>query len=172
MKRISLFLLILSLFSSCGETDYQKQLLEAEKQITRAYQAGKTEEIQEAAEKAIELYHKLAEKVEDPNLKAEYLFKAAGYYINPLKNVDRAVYELDKLIEKYPDTKVAERAFFLKAYIFANELKKIDEAKKLYKEFIEKYPNSDMLEQAKMELRNLGLEPEEILKNARKQTDL
>ncbi len=168
MKKLFGILLIFLLFTACGETDYKKQLLEAEKRITQAYRSGKTEEVKEAAQQAIDLYHKLAEKVESPEEKANYLFKAAGYYINPLGEIDRAIYELDKLIEKYPKTNIGERAFFLKAYIFANELKKTKEAKKLYREFIEKYPDSDMVEQAKLELLNLGLEPEEILKNARK----
>ena len=166
MKRTIIFITLLTLVFSCSKTDPKKQILKLEKELTEAYRKGDTEKVKKVGEEAIKVYETLAKISQDPEEKATYIFKAAGYYISIFKNFDKAIYLLDKLIEKYPQTHISERAFFLKAYIFANELRKLQDAEKLYKEFLAKYPNSDLAEQAKQELRHLGKSPDEILKES------
>lgn len=79
------------------------------------------------------------------------------------ETLDKAVVSFTSLYEKYPKSEEAPLALFMVAFIQANELKMYDEARKHYMMFIEKYPNHQMVQNAKDELENIGLTPEQIL---------
>jgi hypothetical protein len=53
----------------------------------------------------------------------------------------------------------------MSAFISANDLKKYKEATALYKQFLQEYPDNELTSSAQAELDNMGLSPEEILKN-------
>ncbi len=69
-----------------------------------------------------------------------------------------------KYQKKYPNAEKAPQTLFMIGFIQANELGKLDEAKATYTKFLEIYPESEMAESAKSEIANIGLSPEEILK--------
>ena len=84
------------------------------------------------------------------------------------ESLNNAVTLYKKVVEKYSDSPDAEPALFMIGFIQANELKQIDSAKTSYQTFLQKYPNSKLANSVKLELNNLGVAPEEILK---KQTE-
>lgn len=84
------------------------------------------------------------------------------------ESLNNAVTLYKKVVEKYSDSMDAEPALFMIGFIQANELKQIDSAKTSYQTFLQKYPNSKLANSVKLELNNLGVAPEEILK---KQTE-
>lgn len=69
-----------------------------------------------------------------------------------------------QVFEKFPQSTEAPKSLFMSAYLLANELKQFDEATKQYNLFLENYPNDELAASAKIELENIGLPPEEILK--------
>ena len=105
----------------------------------------------EFTEKAVfeigKLYHGRVIK----NLSAEESFrKAIEYY--------------SRLYKEFPNAENAPNSMFMVGFILANDLKAYDEAKQVYSEFLAKYPNSELVSSAQEELNNIGLDPEEILK--------
>jgi Uncharacterized protein conserved in bacteria len=77
--------------------------------------------------------------------------------------LDKAIDNYKKLIQNYPKSEEAPIALFMIAFIQSNELKQYDEAKKNYELFLQKYPAHEMSQNAKDELENIGLTPEQIL---------
>ena len=75
-----------------------------------------------------------------------------------------AIDAYQKYQEKFPKAEKAPQTLFMIGFIQANELGKLEEAKATYNKFLEIYPESDMAKSAKIEIQNMGLSPEEILK--------
>lgn len=92
------------------------------------------------------------------------------YYGKAVKNLTtketmkKALEYYNKAYENYPDAKVAPKALFMSAFVQANELAQLDKAKEKYTFFLQNYPEHELAESAKIELENLGIPPEEILK--------
>lgn len=68
------------------------------------------------------------------------------------------------VVTQYPDMKQAELSLFLVGFIYNNDLHMYDSSKYYYQAFMAKYPNSDLASSVKVELRMLGKDPQEILK--------
>ncbi len=83
--------------------------------------------------------------------------------IGEKESLDKAIESFKTLYEKFPKSEEAPLALFMVGFIEANELKSYDQAREHYNLFIEKYPNHSMVQNAKDELENLGLTPEQIL---------
>ena len=81
------------------------------------------------------------------------------------ENLEKAVSLFKKLHDNYPNSSLAPSGLFMAAFITANDLKNYKEATSLYEQFLQEYPNNDLASSAQAELDNMGLSPEEILKN-------
>ncbi len=68
----------------------------------------------------------------------------------------------------HPENPQAPSALFMAGFIQANELKDLDAAKKSYELYLEKFPEGEMAPSARVELANLGKEPEEFLNFTKK----
>jgi TolA-binding protein len=92
-----------------------------------------------------------------------------------LKNIDehvsleKAVRYYKKVFDEHPNSLQAPASLFMSGFILANELKNYKQAKIIYNLFLQKFPNHELAASAREELNNLGLSPEEILKNKKTQ---
>lgn len=85
------------------------------------------------------------------------------------KNQPREALENYRLFEKeYPDTQAAPLSLFLVGYLYANNLQQSDSAKFYYHQFLERYPQHELVPTVQLELRSLGLTPEQALVQAQK----
>ncbi len=75
----------------------------------------------------------------------------------------KAVDYFQKVFVDYPKSEIAPSALFMSGFIQANMLSKYQEATITYKKFLEVFPNSEFADDAKAELDNMGLSPEEII---------
>ena len=128
----------------------------------------KNNKVQEAVSELEGFMSEYAEHEKAP----EVLAKLASVYQNRMiKNIPeqesllKAVEFYKKVFMEYPKSTLAPTSLFMSGFILANELKKFDAAKTQYELFLEKFPKHELAESAREELKNLGLSPEEILKN-------
>jgi len=97
------------------------------------------------------------------SLAPEYLYKAAGIYMNTHEPV-KAIKALDEIINKYPSYNKTENCYFLRGFVYDDKLKDTANARKYYKEYLIKYPNGDFSKDTKLLLENMGKSNEEIFK--------
>ena len=161
MKSI-LSLLVLILFVSCSSKKSDKELFdEAKKNL-------KENKISEA----VTGFDQLVNDYSDSKLAPEALSQLASLYQNKLvkslseqENLEKAISLFKRVHDEYPKSEYAPSGLFMAAFISANELKKYDEATALYKQFLKEYPDNDLAASAQAELDNMGLSPEDILRN-------
>lgn len=165
MKFKILFLVIASiLISSCSSSD----------------KPSSAEEYMEIANKNIDqekyydalLHYKgLVENYPQSNLIPKASFELGKLYhgqvdknISTQKSYQNAVKFYKKVYTEFPEFEGSERAMFMAGFLLANELNDYEEAKEIYSQFIKNYPESELVTSVKSELDNLGMEPDEILK--------
>ncbi len=162
--KYSLFLFLLFILA-CSK-DYQKNIDEADKLIES-----------KDFKKAVELLKETA-SANDEKLSPVALKKLAVIYQqNSLPEIDYvesqslAQQYFYEIFEKFPKSEQAPKSLFMSAYLLANELKQYEKATKQYRLFLENYPNHELAASAKIELENIGLSPEEILKKKINKSD-
>ena len=161
MKSI-LSLLILLLVVGCSSNKTDKELFdEAQKNL-------KENKIPEA----VTAYDQLVNEYSESKLAPEALSQLASIYQNKMvksiseeENLEKAISIFKRIHDEYPKSEYAPSGLFMAAFITANDLKKYSEATLLYKQFLQEYPDNDLASSAQAELDNMGLSPEEILKN-------
>jgi TolA-binding protein len=155
-------LVLLALVVSCSTQKTDKELFdEAQKNL-------KEDKIPEA----VLSFDELVNNHPESNLAPEALSKLASIYQNKMvkslsekENLEKAVTIFRKIHDEYPESTYAPTGLFMAGFINANELQNFDEATKLYNQFLEEYPDNELASSAQAELDNMGLSPEEILKN-------
>lgn len=80
------------------------------------------------------------------------------------QNMKNAIKYYEKLYNEYPKSENAPTAMFMCGFIYANELKDFGKAKEYYNKFLKSFPNHELSASAKIELENLGVPPDEIIK--------
>jgi TolA-binding protein len=160
--KLILSLLILFLVVGCSSKKSDKELFdEAKKDL-------KENKIPEA----VSAFDQLISDYSGSNLAPEALSQLASIYqnkqdksISEEENLEKAVSLFKRIHDEYPKSEYAPSGLFMSAFISANELKKYKEATALYKQFLQEYPDNELTASAQAELDNMGLSPEEILKN-------
>jgi outer membrane protein assembly factor BamD (BamD/ComL family) len=161
MKAI-ISLVLLALLVSCSTEKTDSELFdEAQKYL-------KEDKIPEAILALEELVNEHSES----NLAPEALSELASIYQNKMvkslsekENLEKAITIFKRIHDDYPKSTYAPTGLFMAGFINANELQNYDEATKLYEQFLKEYPENELASSAKAELDNMGLSPEEILKN-------
>jgi tetratricopeptide (TPR) repeat protein len=156
-----LLLVSLSLFLiSCSKTSDQDYFDKSEKLL-------KESKISEA----VDSYQRLLKEYPNSELAPKTLQRLASIYQNqmdkkvkPVESFELAQNYFYQSYEKNPDNPDAPKSLFLSGFILANDLHKYDEATSRLKLFLEKYPDNSLSNSVQMELDNMGLSPEEILK--------
>ena len=120
---------------------------------------------------AISDFQELINNYPDSKLAPKATFEVGKIYQGQMiKNVTRtesfekAIEYYRIIVDKYPDDPNAPNALFMIGFIQANELKQLENARDTYHLFMEKYPDSELASSAQAEIDNLGLSPEEILR--------
>lgn len=160
MKKVILFIILVSLLFACGSKSDQDY-----------YNAAKAKIEEGSYPEAIEEFETLLEEYPASELEAEVLFEVGKLYhgkvvknLTDEESLSRAIEYYQKVHTKYPEHNEAPNSFFMIGFIQANELQQLGAAEETYKAFLEKYPDHEMAVSAKAEIDNLGLEPEEILR--------
>ncbi len=94
---------------------------------------------------------------------APYLFKAADIY-RSTKKFGRALTTYNRIEREYPDYDKAAHSLFLQGFIYETNLADLDKARQKYNSFLEKYPDHDLADDVQFSIKNLGLTPEEIIR--------
>lgn len=126
---------------------------------------------EDAYKKAADYYLKVVNEFPDLPEAGKCSMEAGKLYqsllvhnVSKEESLKKAVSLYQSVVNKYSSLPDAEPALFMIGFIQANELKQIDSAKTSYQTFLQKYPNSKFVNSVKLELNNLGVAPEEILK--------
>jgi TolA-binding protein len=161
MKSI-ISIITLLLLVSCSAKKTDKELFdEAQKNLN-----------EDKVPEAVIAFEEIINDHSESELAPEALSKLAGIYQNKLvknlsekENLEKAVALFKKLHDEYPETNYASSGLFMAGFINANELKDYEKATLLYKQFLKEYPDNELAASAQAELDNMGLAPEEILRN-------
>jgi TolA-binding protein len=155
-------LLILMLIVGCSTKKSDKELFDAAKKDLK----------ENKVPEAIIAFEQVVKEHSESKLAPEALSELASIYqnkqdksISEEENLEKAVSLFKRIHDEYPESEYAPSGLFMSAFISANDLKKFNEATLLYKQFLKEYPNNDLAASAQAELDNMGLSPEEILKN-------
>ena len=157
-----LSLLMLLLIVGCSSKKTDKELFDiAQKNL-------KENKIPEA----VTAYDQLVNDYSESKLVPEALTQLATIYQNKMvksiseeENLKKAISIFKRIHDDYPKSEYAPSGLFMAAFITANDLKNYKEATSLYEQFLKEYPDNDLASSAQAELDNMGLSPEEILKN-------
>ncbi len=160
LTKLLILLIIPILFSACSKKSPDKIFSEGEKLI----QAKKYNE-------AVNKFKSIVDEFPSDPKTADAMFEIAKLYqgkvvkgIGEKESLNEAVKYYKKIYEQFPNVKIAPKSLFMAGFIEANELKDYDSAKKTYNMYLEKFPDDVLAEDAKIELKNLGKTPEEILR--------
>jgi TolA-binding protein len=161
MKKTYIILLIGIILAGCGKKDPQEYMEQAKAGVAANNIA-----------EAVSSYQKLVKEYPDSPQASEALFQLGTLYQNKMvtnieakASLEKAVDIFKSISDKYPQSKLAPKSLFMSGFILANDLKEYNKATVIFNIFLKKYPNSDLVNSAKEELDNMGLSPEEILKN-------
>ncbi len=152
------FLLLLLFLFACSK-NYEKDITEANKLIEEKKFQQALEILKEVASGNDNKYSPIALKTLGVIYQQNNIPEVE--YIESQKIAQKYFYQV---YEKFPASDEAPKSLFMSAYILANELNQFEEATKQYNLFLEKYPKNELAASAKIELENIGLSPDEILK--------
>lgn len=159
MKSYFVFFSLIVLFlAGCGKSE-KAQFEEA----NRLVQEKKYSE-------AISAFEKVAKDFPAGDFAASSFYQIAKLYqagvitgVDETASQEKAVWYYQKVFVSYPNFESAPTALFMSGFIQANSLGKYNEATVTYKKFLQTYPNNELADDAKVELDNMGLSPEEII---------
>jgi len=153
-----LFSFLVVLFAGCGKSE-KDQFEEA----TRLVQEKKYSE-------GISAFEKVAQEFPTSDLAPKAFYEIAKIYqagvvssVDETLSQQKAVEYYLKVFVKYPKYEFAPSALFMSGFIQANTLGQFNEATITYKKFLQMYPKHELADDAKVELDNMGLSPEEII---------
>ncbi|MAT56941.1 MAG: outer membrane protein assembly factor BamD [Melioribacteraceae bacterium] len=163
MKNSFLFMLVISVIfiAACS----------AKKDETELYNTAKKSLENQMYYEALVNFRELLNEYPDGQYTAEAIFETGKLYHGKIDTAltdneafEKAVEYYNLLQTDFPQHVKAPEALFMASFVLANEIKDFKRAEASYKLFIEKYPDNQLAESAKIELENLGIPPEEILK--------
>jgi len=98
-------------------------------------------------------------------LDADGYFKVAELY-ESVGQYNKTIQMLETLRTKHADSERSADALFKIGFIYHNNLNDLTKAEDTYRKFINKYPEHHFRDDAEMEIANLGVSPEEIIRRA------
>jgi len=166
MKKLLLIILGITILGCSGKNEDEM------------YNAGKKLVETNKIVEAVKQYEDLLKEFPESKHKEFVLFELGKIYQSKtIKsnsaeiNLNNAVKYFTELYTEFPNSNNSPSALFMTGFIYANELQKLDSAKIKYQEFLKKYPNHELAVSVKYELDNLGLSPEQILENLKKNNE-
>ena len=158
MKSYFVFFSLILFFTGCGKNEKD--------QFEEANRLVKDKKYTEA----IAAYEKVVKEFPTGDLMPKATYEIAKLYqsgiipgIDEAASQEKAVEYYQKVFVTSPKHELAPSALFMSGFIQANNLGKYQEATITYKKFLETYPTNELADDAKVELDNMGLSPEEII---------
>ncbi len=158
MKSYFVFFSLFLFFAGCGKNEKD--------QFEEANHLVKEEKYTEA----IAAYEKVVKEFPAGDLAPKATYEIAKLYqagiipgIDQTASQEKAVEYYQKVFVNSPKHELAPSSLFMSGFIQANTLGKYHEATITYKKFLEMYPTNELADDAKAELDNMGLSPEEII---------
>ncbi|MDP3684998.1 MAG: tetratricopeptide repeat protein [Ignavibacteria bacterium] len=158
MKSYFVFFSIILFFAGCGKNE-KDQFEEANRLVK-----------DKKYTQAIAAYEKVVKEFPTGDLAPRAIYEIAKLYqagiipaLDEAASQEKAVEFYQKVFITSPKHELAPSALFMSGFIQANTLGKYHEATITYKKFLEAYPNSEFADDARAELDNMGLSPEEII---------
>lgn len=165
--KVNFFIIILLTLSIACQSPKEKALKDID-----SLEARDTTFSVENSAKLKDAYLDFASKYPDDNNAPEYLFKAGQRMSvlategNSQEYHKESIAIFERICKTYPSNHFAEEAMFLSAYIYENSLNDIEKAKRRYESFIDKYPNSELKQDAELAIKNIGIDPAEVIRRA------
>lgn len=159
---ISIFLIAL-LFSACQKniSEDQKLIIEIDTLIS-----------QKSFDEALVKCETILEKYPTSPYVMRATLEIAKFYhsraisgLEEKEQLGKAVQQYLKVYNSFPDSSETPKALFYAGFILANELQMYDSAKTIYNKFLKVYPQNELTQHIKHEIENIGLTPDQILKN-------
>lgn len=100
----------------------------------------------------------------------DYLFKSARIQMS-VNNYKEAVQQFSRIEKEYEESEFIPQVLMMKGTIYQDELKHIDKAREAYKQLERDYPDSEFAKDARILLKYLEQDPEEILQELLKKQD-
>ncbi|NCQ18818.1 MAG: hypothetical protein COZ80_06270 [Ignavibacteria bacterium CG_4_8_14_3_um_filter_37_9] len=159
MKSYFVFFSLITLFlAGCGKSE-KDQFEEANRLVQeKKYSA------------AISSFENIAKEFPTSDFAAKAFYEIAKIYqagivpgVDETASQEKAVEFYQKVFVNYPKFESAPSALFMSGFIQANNLGKYNEATITYQKFLQTFPNNELADDAKVELDNMGLSPEEII---------
>ncbi|MFO8087158.1 MAG: tetratricopeptide repeat protein [Bacteroidales bacterium] len=98
------------------------------------------------------------------SLADDYLFKSARIQMS-LKNFKEAVQQFSRIEDDYQESEYMPQVLMMKGTIYQDELGQTDEARKAYQQLLDDYPDSEFTKDARILLRYIEQDPEEMLED-------
>lgn len=100
------------------------------------------------------------------NKNKAYYFQQANFYLSKQQYKKASEY-YEKVLQDSAGIAFRARSMFMLGYLYANELKNepgaLEKAKKYYEMFLKEFPDHELAQSVKIELENLGKDPNEII---------
>jgi len=140
------------LVSGCSRLSEQEILSQAQKSRNEAKYAD-----------AFGYYRQYLEEYPRGSQRPQVLLNAASLCGNEMKEYKVAVHLYKQFIAEFPKDSSAGKALLLIGFIYANQINDIDSARSYYTAFIARYPENEIVPSIRIELLNLGKDPEKII---------
>ena len=153
MRSVVISMVSIVIFIGCSKPS-------AEEMFSKGMGAQKAEQYDDA----IASYQELINVYPDSARTPEALYAIGTIFQNHKHSYPQAIQTFRSLVDKYPNHATSANAYFLIGFIYNNELKNVDSARLVYEDFLKRYPGNQLTGSVEFELKNLGKDPGEILK--------
>jgi outer membrane protein assembly factor BamD (BamD/ComL family) len=165
MKQLSLFALLVALFTACGggekaaspSAELAGRIKAMEDSLFNA-----TSYDQRKAQSLLDVYKAFAATHPLDSMAPEYLFRAAGLS-KSMRDPDQSIFLYDRIITDYPSWYRLPDVYYLKAFTIDSDQDRKGEAERAYKEVINRYPDHPFAKDAKAMIENLQYTDEELI---------
>lgn len=161
-----IFVALTLLIAACGGGDPRADIAAQEAALQKIMSdeaSSSPDAIREGFTKLIGAYESYLDG--GNSLSADEYFKVAELY-ESVGRYDQTIAMLEKLRTAHPKTGRAADALFKIGFIQHNNLNDLQKAEDTYRKFINAYPDHHFADDAQMEIDNLGVSPEEIIRRA------
>ncbi len=154
-----------------AETQLEK-ISELEQQFSRLMTTNPdSPDFTPSARYLAEEYRLFADNHSEHEEAAEMMFRAANLQADALESPSIAVGLFRQVQRRWPDSEQADRSLFLAGYTYNHGMGRHELARDMYEKLLVEYPDSELRQAVEDELRFMGSDPEEFLREFRNQDD-
>ncbi len=129
-----------------------------------AFAKGKAAVEQRKYDEAQKYFDLILKEYPEGKRAPDALFLSGSIAQNRKGDFAKAVSVYLEVSRRYPASEAAPKALFTAAFLNANQIGDQAKARELYERFIRSYPNHELAASARVELANLGVSPDAMLR--------